>query len=239
MQTEVAHETVPELLRGAWRRAWIRYADGSSDDTTTVVWIQLADRMADIRVPAGHAALADRGSLRSCDAADLIRLADSESSTGFTVCSPISTGNDGVRRATADWVDTDVAFQPVSAFPEPGDLEWNVDGEVMIERAPSGAYVERWERIPGSAGPLSHHEHGAVQWFVAGDVAISVRDRPVPVRREARLDELIADAASNRSAIEALVDCEFSLVERIDDAWVVTVSTHPWRVGEVVDVSAR
>jgi hypothetical protein len=86
---------------------------------------------------------------------------------------------------------------------------------------------------------LSHHQHGTVQWFVAGDVAISVRDRPVALQRVARLDELIADAGSNRSAIEALLDCEFSLVERVDDACVVTASTHPWRVGEVVDVPVR
>ena len=33
-----------------------------------------------------------------------------------------------------------IGFQPVSAFPEPGELEWNSDGTVMMERAPSGVH---------------------------------------------------------------------------------------------------
>ncbi len=41
--------------------------------------------------------------------------------------------------------------------PGPGLLEWNEDGSVMIERAPSGAYVEEWHRVPGSADRLVEH----------------------------------------------------------------------------------
>lgn len=197
--------------------------------------------MADIRVPAAHAALADRALLGGCDVDDLVRLADGESSTGFTVCSPIVVGDDGMRRATAEWLDTDhdIAFQPVSAYLEPGELEWDNAGMVMIERAPSGAYIERWERVPGSATPLRHHGDDASQLFVAGDVAIFARERPTPVPRVARLADLIAEAGPSRSELAALVDCEFSLALRIDNTYVVTASTHPWRVGEVIDVAVR
>jgi hypothetical protein len=234
---------VPELLRGAWKRSWIRYEDGVVDDTTTVVWVQLDVRMADLRVPAAVDDLADRGSLAGCRLDDLRRLAAGESSTGSTVCSPIEVGGDGVRRATASWVDDDldVAFQPVTAFPEPGLLEWNDDGTVMIETAPSGAYVERWERLPGSSEPLVLRRMGATLLYIAGAISILVRDRPVPVPVAERLDTLVAEAGDDRAAVEALVDCEFSFAVRrgsTDDA-VVTASTHPWRVGEVVDVGVR
>ena len=53
-----------------------------------------------------------------------------------------------VRRATAEWHTRGhgTAFQPVSAFPEPGLLEWNDDGTVMIERATATSSVSSPER---------------------------------------------------------------------------------------------
>lgn len=198
--------------------------------------------MADIRVPAEHGELTERGSLGACTIDELRRLADSESSTGITSCSPIETGDDGVRRATAEWSDGvgDVAFQPVTAFPEPGLLEWSDDGDVMTERAPSGAYVERWERMPDTIWPLQHTTCGdRCQLFMAGTVAIRVRDRPFAVPHVARLDVLVAEAGGDRSAVEALVDCEFSVAVRTGRGYVVTWSTHPWRTGEVLDVVTR
>lgn len=234
--------SVPELLRGAWRRAWIRFVDGTVDDTSTVVWVQLEHRMADIRVPAGHGDLAGRGSLATCTIGELRRLATGDSSTGSTSCSAIEIDADGVRRATAEWFDSvgDVAFQPVSAFPEPGLLEWSDDGTVMTERAPSGAYVEQWERMPDSSQPLMHVElDDRAEVFVAGAVAILVRDRLRPLPVVARLDALVADARDDRAAVEALVDCEFSLAVRRGDDYLITASTHPWRAGEVLDVDVR
>src|SRR6185295_18411891 len=36
----MATQTVPDLMLGCWRRAWIEFADGRRDDTTVVVWLQ-------------------------------------------------------------------------------------------------------------------------------------------------------------------------------------------------------
>lgn len=239
MSTGRRFERVPELLRGCWRRTRIEYSDATVDDTSTVVWLQLDSRMADLRVPAHHADLAGRGSLAGCSLDDLRRLADSESSSGFTVCSPLEIGDDGVRRATAEWPDDDgVAFQPVTAYPEPGLLEWSADGRVMIERAPSGAYVEHWQRLSHTEAPLGHHvRDDGSELFIAGATAVLVRDRPVPITPRRRLDALVAEAGDDRTLLEALVDCEFSLAHRTGDAYVVTASTHPWRIGEVIDVA--
>lgn len=235
-------EDVPELLRGCWRRQWIRWADGSVDDTSTVIWVQLPSLMVDVRVSARQPSLASRGSLDACSLADLATLAESESSSGYTTCTPIER-SDGVRQATARWITRGhgVAFQPVSAYPEPGLLSWNDDGTVMKERAPSGAYVEEWHRVPNTDGPLRHQVRAdGRQLYRAGDTAVIVRDRPTPVPRQARLDELIAEAGDNVAAVRALVDCEFSVATRQSDGhFHVEASTLPWRIGGTVDVHLR
>ncbi|MFN8020829.1 MAG: hypothetical protein U0Q03_04800 [Acidimicrobiales bacterium] len=237
--------SVPAELRGCWRRAWIEYADGTRDDTSVVIWLQLASDMADVRVPAAHP-LRERAGFDDCSLDELRSLADSESSSGRTTCTPVVTGADGVPRATAEWhSDGDgVAFQPVSAFPEPGVLEWPSD-TVMIERAPSGAYVEEWHLLPGTHAPASHHvDASGCHVYRSGDAAVLVRDRSTPVQRAVRLDELVAECGDDRARLVALVDCEFSfaLARRGHDGsnvFVVEASTIPWRVGEVLDVDLR
>src|SRR5690606_17880284 len=108
----------------------------------------------------------------------------------------------------------------------PGLLEWVTD-DVMIERAPSGAYVEEWRRLPGTRGPLRHLvETTGRHVYVAGTAAVVVRDRPRPVATETRLAELVAACGDDRDSIVALVDCEFSFARRTDDGtYVVEAST--------------
>ena len=43
--------TVPDELVGCWQRAWIEHADGTRDDTSLVIWLQLPSDMADVRLP--------------------------------------------------------------------------------------------------------------------------------------------------------------------------------------------
>ncbi len=194
--------------------------------------------MADIRVSTdqpGH----DRAGLSECSLGELRALATSESSSGFTTCSPIVIGDDSVRRATAEWFTRGhgVAFQPVSAFPEPGLLEWNDDGTVLYERAPSGAYVEEWRLIPDTSGRLEYRQRtDGSEIYIAGSVAVLVRDRPHPIPRAARLQELVADCGDDRAAVERLIDCEFSFARQHGSTYVVEASTLPWNIGKVIDV---
>jgi len=208
--------TVPDELQGCWQRAWIEFADGTRDDTSLVIWLQLPSLMADVRLSADAVALGAAGltGFADCSLAQLQLLAASESSAGATSCTPIAVGADGVHRATASWTSV-VGFQAVSAFPEPGLLEFGADGTVMIERAPSGAYVEEWRLVPGSRDVLEHAvlANGG-EWYRAGSAGVFVHDR----RRAA-----------------AALDCEFSLARLgPDDAFVIEASTLPWRVGAVV-----
>ena len=192
-------QTVPDELFGCWQRQWIEFADGSRDDTSFVVWLQLPSLMADVRLSPAALALAGRTSL---SLSDLMVLAESDS----------------------------IGFQPVSAFPEPGELEWNSDGTVMMERAPSGAYVEEWHLLPDSRGPLSHSVLAdGSEWYRAGSVGVLVRDRPLPVPQVERLSSL-----TDRADLESALDCEFSFCRLTGDAWVVEHSTIPARVGAIL-----
>ncbi|MEO7370797.1 MAG: hypothetical protein ABIZ69_08045, partial [Ilumatobacteraceae bacterium] len=132
-------QTVPDLMLGCWKRAWIEFADGTRDDTSTVVWLQTESLMVDVRVAGDRADLRDRSGLAQCTVDDLRAIAASDASSGFTECGPAAVGANGLRCATASWHTRGhgINFQPVSAFPEPGLMSWNDDGSVMTEVAPS------------------------------------------------------------------------------------------------------
>lgn len=207
---------VPSELWGCWQRAWIEFADGIRDDTSFVVWLQLPSLMADVRLSASSLELAGGVGpvgFGDCSLEQAHVLASSDSSAGATTCTPFATGADGVPRATAEWSST-IGFQTVSAFPEPGLLELHDDGTVMIERAPSGAYVEEWRLLPGTRAPLEcvALADGAT-WYRAGSVGVLVHDR--------------------RKGGEAL-DCEFSFARLGPAGWVIEHSTLPWRIGALI-----
>ena len=227
-------------MLGCWRRAWIEFADGTRDDTTTVVWLQTESLMVDVRIPGARRVHSDRAALAQCSIDELRAIASSDASSGFTECGPPVVDANGLRSATASWHTRGhgVNFQPVSAFPEPGLMTWNGDATVMMERAPSGAYVEEWRLVPGSRDPLTVTHIADVTTYRAGAVAVLVRDRSVAIPRPARLHELLDEYAADRSMMEALLDCEFSVAELNGKHWAIAVSTLPWREGQVLDVDA-
>jgi len=230
--------TVPELMYGCWRRAWIEFADGSVDDTTMVWWLQTESQMVDVRISAHRPDFSSRSGLHDCTLAELGALAAEDASSGFTECGPVVVGINGTRQATASWnTGSGVNFQPVSLFPEPGLMTWNDDATVMMEYAPSGAYVEEWRLVPGSRDPLLVRLDGLAAVYRAGDVAVYVRDRAASIPRKARLVDLVDEYAEDRAVVESLLDCEFSVAERTGSDWVIAASTLPWRQGELLDVS--
>jgi hypothetical protein len=234
----VATQTVPDLMLGCWRRAWIEFADGTIDDTTTVVWLQTNSQMVDVRIPADRRNLARRRGFDECTIDDLRSLAASDASSGFTDCGPVTMDPSGERSATATWHTRGhgVNLQPVSAYPEPGLMTWSDDGTVMFERAPSGAYTEEWRLVPGSRDPLTVRSIGSNAVYRAGDIAVVVRDRVVAIPRPARLADLLDEYADDRATLEALLDCEFSVARHDTDGWTVFASTLPWKEGTIVDV---
>jgi len=85
MATRTSPSTVPMELLGCWRRDWIRWADGTVDDSSHAIWLQTASAMADLRLPAHRGSVADRTSFGECTDDELLVLAGSESSSGITV----------------------------------------------------------------------------------------------------------------------------------------------------------
>ena len=228
-------------MLGCWRRAWIEFRDGSRDDTTSVVWLQTESLMVDVRVDSRRRDLADRGGFEECTLDDLYAIAASDASSGFTTCGPVVVDADGLRQATATWHTRGhgVNFQPVSAFPEPGEMTWNADATVMCELAPSETYREEWRLVPGSRASLTVSRVGDDLVYRAGDIAVLVRDRTIPIPRQARLSELLDQHEGDRPTMEALLDCEFSVAERSGDQWLVTLSTLPWKEGKPLDVDLQ
>ncbi len=231
--------TVPDELLGCWVRSWIRWADGRFDDRSIVVWLQTPSAMADLRLDHDRLDLSARSSLAGCTVDELADLARSQSSSGVTHCQPLVLAP-GERRATVSWhTGTDgVDFQPESAFPEPGLMEWSEDGTVMIERAPSGAYEEEWRLLAGSRTSfmyrvLDQPDGRRSALYVAGDRAILVRDRDpgCSLGASRSLVELVRASHDDRRRAEQLVDCEFSFARRSGDHFVIESSTLPWRRG--------
>jgi len=76
--------------------------------------------------------------------------------------------------------------------------------------------------------------------YRAGNVAVLVRDRTMPITRQARLADLLDEFADDRAILDGLLDCEFSIAERLPDQldgqWTVTASTLPWLEGTTPDV---
>jgi hypothetical protein len=226
----VATQTVPDIMLGCWRRAWIEFGDGRRDATGVVLWLQTESAMADVRVSADRGDFTGCASLQECSIDQLRAIAGSDGSSGWTECTAVVEDADGTRTATAEWHTRGhgINFQPVSAYPEPGLMTWNSDATVMHERAPSGAYVEEWRLVPDSRRPLSFATSGAVNVYRAGPTAVAVRDRVQPAPRLARLPELVDELADDRATLEGLLNCEFSIAEQRDGKWTITTSTLPW-----------
>jgi hypothetical protein len=139
--------TVPEKLLGCWHRKSIRFADGTEDGSTKVIWVQTLSGVGDIRIPVTRPDLRARASLADCSKEELLALAEQDCFCGVTLF-------DASARPfpAASWPKESYLFrfQPAITFPEPGWMDWLDGGTCMIERAPSGAYVEDWRLQPSS-----------------------------------------------------------------------------------------
>lgn len=194
---------VEPWVSGCWRRESILFADRTADRETTVFWVQSGRYCGDIRVPANRPDLA-------------------AAQASLSQCH--MTGNSAV------W-ERELAFHPKRHFPEPGLL--SLDGDVMTERAPSGAYVEAWRRQPGSDGPRAAYAlvgPRSGRLALAGDHLFLAIDRPEPLMGDNTLQDMLAAGADPKS----LFDCEFSYARREGDSFVIQASTIPAREGSLM-----
>jgi hypothetical protein len=227
--------TVPEEMIGCWERSYIRFSDGTEDKTTRVIWLQTPSGVADMRIATSRPDLRGRGGLADCSTDELLTLAEQDCFCGITLFDA-----DARPFPTASWPTEAYLFrfQPVITFPEPGWIEWQREGTCMIERAPSGAYIEEWRLHSGSRSFAAHlAKRGSAMTtclYVAGDHAIYARNRGVTLPPDKTLLQLAHDARHERDRLEELVDCEFSYARRgqAGGDYNIVLSTLPWREGK-------
>lgn len=206
---------VPDAYLGVWQRTLLRHADGREDRTTRVFWIQTRHLHADLRIPdPAPVTVQARAAL-----------------AGFA-------GLTRVEGNRCQWHRL-IDFHPDS----PADIGRMtfVSSEELHEHALDGSYLEVWERLPDSVGPV--HE----QWLQAaddpqrcacllqaGDFFLFVADRPEPMASDSSLATRLksADAAD----AESMLGCELSLgrVRGASAPWQIRLSTLPGRTSQLL-----
>ena len=131
--------SVPDWMLGAFERKSITFANGYSDTSTQVYWIQGRNQTIDLRLPARHEIIQKTSA--DCSDEELARLADYE---GWSA--------DSYWNGTQLSWSSGQSFQLYNRWPEPGILQRV--GNCMIEFSPNRAYVEDWRIRSITKGPL-------------------------------------------------------------------------------------
>jgi len=215
-------------LRGLWRRSLIVWPDGVRDITTEVRWLQGIKAYIDLRQPASLPHYPDKRRLLDLSLDDCTVLARQEGFAGsFTF--------DG---AYFEWARA-IDFQPKPLNPDSGSLRW--DGEILIERGRAVEYLEHWHRdestggAPAGAISLRAMDSGIDGLLLrVGTVFMFARDRSITPTAHKTLPECIAQASSLQEA-RALIDCEISFGMVRPEGFVITASSLPYRVGDILD----
>lgn len=211
----VAEHTVPDAYLGVWQRTLLRLADGTEDRSMRVFWLQTGRSHADLRVP---------------DPAPVTPQARTVLA-GFAGLTQV----EGNRCQWHRYID----FHPDSPA-DIGNMNF-VHADELHEFALDGSYLEVWERLPESVGPV--HE----QWLQAadnprrracllqaGDYFLFVADRPDPLTGSDSLASRLEGASS--AEVTAMLNCEFSLgrIRGASMPWEIQLSTLPGRAGRML-----
>ena len=140
---------IPAEFTGGWVRASISLDDSEPFEDTLVWWLQSTSAHADLRVPFGDGEVV--------------------SFAGKTVFKA-----EPAELQSLTWIP---AIQLVpNEFPDTGVVSW--DGADLLEAGVSGdvSYVERWQRLPDTAGPLQALSKPGGRIVRTGSLALSIVD---------------------------------------------------------------
>lgn len=236
MTVLVGNQTVPDQMIGCWLRKYIRFKDGSVDDSTHVIWLQTASGMGDMRISAERAIFRGQSSFADCSDRELISLAEQDCACAVThfdeTTSPYP---------TASWEIGDSGFmqQTVVNYPEDGWFEWKENGNCMMEYAPSGHYTEDWRLQPNSHTDALHlvceDSQTTTNLYIAGAHAILTVDRSVILNDERPLQEIVEANLSKKETIYSYLDTEYSYAKKVNESdYEITLSSLPWREGDIL-----
>ncbi|WP_304639559.1 hypothetical protein [Pseudomonas sp.] len=226
-----AETGVPDWMLGFFKRRSISFANGATDSTTHVCWLQSRNFTIDLRLPLAE----HQPPLRSWAEYSVDELAVLANHEGWEALSEW----DG---ETLAW-HGETSLQLHNRWPEPAVL--HRIGNCMIEFAPSGAYVEDWRLQPSKPGPLIglrlieernldtgelRHRGGGL--IVCGDYAALVLGRAEAVSGTSLRDE-VRRAAGDTRRLASLFNFETSVAcGSINDGYHVSLSTCAGRLGE-------
>ena len=229
---------VPAWLAGAFRRRSISFANGQSDITTRVFWLQTRTLTFDLRLPERDEQApwpAQPPHAEQDEAiASLMQLEGWYAHSRW----------DGRQ---LDWRGGD-GLQLHNRWPEPALLRRV--GNSLVEFAPSGAYVEDWRLQNDQPGPLIGLElvsetcldtrektlrKGAL--ILCGDYAGQVLGHrgkpPQPISHSTTLQAVFEDVEVSSAQRQWLLDLDVSLAKgSLQDGYVVTDAIRAQREGE-------
>jgi len=215
-------------LRGLWRRSMIAWPDGSRDTTTSVRWLQGLRACLDLRQSALPADLARVRALHQLSIDQCTWLAQQQ---GFA-------GQLSFDGSHFEWTRS-IDFQPRAAGADAGSLCW--EGDVLVESGRDVAYIEHWHRddgaptLPVAAASLRDADDDtAAAMLRVGAQFMFARDRTLSAAAGRTLCQCIAQAATLQQA-QRLVDCEISFGNALPAGFLISASTLPWRIGDVLD----
>jgi hypothetical protein len=220
---------VPDHYIGVWQRERLKRSNEPWDLNNQVYWLQTPRWHADVRVPHDRPDFSGVTSLAQCNDAQLHALLKQESFCGITVV------DDDICR----WVrQIDVRLRETNDF---GRMRFEAD---MVEEF--GIEIdsyEIWRRLPGTLGEsyalervptlTAGDDSARAVLCVAGDRFIYTRNRPMWAASAVRARSQIALGKAPRAELEAFLDFEGSFGTIVDGVGRITMSTLPWRQGEV------
>lgn len=235
---EQGKRTVPDKMLGCWKRRYIQFKEGEQDRSTTVIWLQTLSEMVDIRIPERVLDFSQATSLQDYSFEQLLELAEQDCSTAITTLDELTKPY-----PTASWDsdEGDAFIQAVVIYPEDGWFDWLMEGQCMMEWAPSGAYEEDWRLQADSRTYIAHYKNLNPDKrefvYITGKHAVYVRGRAEVLKEDRHLRDIVKDNRENREFIEALLDVEFSYARcRKDMQFQIELSSLPYREGQNLDL---
>jgi hypothetical protein len=204
---------IPAEFTGGWVRASISLDGSAPFEDTLVWWLQSSAAHADLRVPHSQ--------LNGTTGGEVISFA------GETVWT-----SDSRNVPSLTWIPA-LELVP-NDFPDTGVVSW--DGADLLEAGVCGGvpYVERWQRLPGTAGPLQALSRPGGRLVRTGALALTiVDDRATGGAFNAVAWRLVDDAwvVAHRSCADALapapptaVDLGVGTLVLLDDGAFWTVN---------------
>ncbi len=222
--------TVPDWLKGLWKRLSIESADGH-DTQTQVFYLQTSACFGDLRLPITRPEL-KQSSFAALTQAERVALAQQQ---GFAGIARFEQGH-------CKWMRY-IDYQPQQAAQDIGLLYWQDD--ILIEDGVEQVYREKWQKLDDGGGdytalvlPVDSADPD-VSWqaglVITGDHFIYSQNRLVALPAVDQLADCLTDTMPLKQQ-QAYLDCEISygLCQSGQLPWEIQHSTVPWQEGKAL-----